>query len=525
MFDRIVLDTEGGRRLVDWPRSRTSPSAGDADHHGASRPSCPPRATSRARRISTSARRMKRFSQRLRDRWDKCRAAAQDARSSGRRFVTRAASKMLEQRLGELPRGPQLVAQAGERDRPFGLDDRGDAGGDGGERVGVGVQVAADADGEARGPQRGQLGAGVAELGERRRLVARVAQALGEREGLGLSSCAGCAGAGGGAAAGSGSTSSPRARRASRATSSGRRPWRRARASSTVPPPSVSGGATDRTTTRSPAAASRGCSRRSCHSPSPSATRRPGTSRVPWWTWTRRPRRAPRSSSAQSRIRVGATGAPRLDERVAAADLAQRDAREVQRDALARLCAGHRRVVDLHRAHAHGAPRGLQDERVAHRHRARPQRPGDDRPGAVDRERAVDVQDRRPRVAVGVGPAGKRRGGAVQRRARRRRARRRCAPSRRRPRPSAGARAARGGRGRGIGAVGLRDRHDAARHAEAGEDRRVLARLRHDAVVGGDDHEEEVDPRRAATIVRRKRSWPGTSTTDSRRPDGSASGA
>ena len=28
-----------------------------------------------------------------------------------------------------------------------------------------------------------------------------------------------------------------------------------------------------------------------------------------------------------------------------------------------------------------------------------------------------------------------------------------------------------------------------------------------------------------ATIVRTKRSWPGTSTTDSRRPDGSSSGA
>ena len=28
-----------------------------------------------------------------------------------------------------------------------------------------------------------------------------------------------------------------------------------------------------------------------------------------------------------------------------------------------------------------------------------------------------------------------------------------------------------------------------------------------------------------ATIVRTKRSWPGTSTTDSRRPEGSASGA
>ena len=54
----------------------------------------------------------------------------------------------------------------------------------------------------------------------------------------------------------------------------------------------------------------------------------------------------------------------------------------------------------------------------------------------------------------------------------------------------------------------------------------VLARLRHHAVVGGDDEQEHVDARsRPATIVRTNRSCPGTSTTDSRRPDGSSSGA
>ena len=44
----------------------------------------------------------------------------------------------------------------------------------------------------------------------------------------------------------------------------------------------------------------------------------------------------------------------------------------------------------------------------------------------------------------------------------------------------------------------------------------VLARLRHDAVVGRDDHEKRSMPVAPATIVRTKRSWPGTSTTESR---------
>ena len=53
------------------------------------------------------------------------------------------------------------------------------------------------------------------------------------------------------------------------------------------PPPSVSGGATERTTTRSPAAATTGRSNRSCQCSGASATARAGVSRVPWWMWTR----------------------------------------------------------------------------------------------------------------------------------------------------------------------------------------------------------------------------------------------
>ena len=52
-------------------------------------------------------------------------------------------------------------------------------------------------------------------------------------------------------------------------------------------------------------------------------------------------------------------------------------------------------------------------------------------------------------------------------------------------------------RARRVGEVGLGHRDDAVAHAERGEHRGVLERLGHHAVVGGDDHQVEVDPRRA----------------------------
>ena len=48
-----------------------------------------------------------------------------------------------------------------------------------------------------------------------------------------------------------------------------------------------------------------------------------------------------------------------------------------------------------------------------------------------------------------------------------------------------------------IGEVGLRDRHDADLDAERPQHGRVLARLRHHAVVGGEDHQVQVDPGRS----------------------------
>jgi hypothetical protein len=102
--------------------------------------------------------------------------------------------------------------------------------------------------------QGGEL-AGRLEVRVERRLRARSTQLLldGERGRGGAGSAAGASGSG-----------SPRSSRASRAVSSREGPWRGGAGSSTTPPPSVSGGASERITSRSPAAGTSGCSSRSC---------------------------------------------------------------------------------------------------------------------------------------------------------------------------------------------------------------------------------------------------------------------
>ena len=95
---------------------------------------------------------------------------------------------------------------------------------------------------------------GGVELGVERRLEAGGAQPLLELRGRRVSSAgSGAAGSGSGAGGGSGS-GSPRSSRASRASRSRLGPWRGGSGSSTTPPPSVSGGASDRITSRSPRA-------------------------------------------------------------------------------------------------------------------------------------------------------------------------------------------------------------------------------------------------------------------------------
>ena len=93
------------------------------------------------------------------------------------------------------------------------------------------------------------------------------------------------------------------------------------RGSSTVPPPKVSGGATWRSTNRSPDAGTSGCSSRSCTNPccpgpssgESSSSTRAGVSRVPWCTCTRAPRRsgrAPGNTRTAASTKCVATGPP-----------------------------------------------------------------------------------------------------------------------------------------------------------------------------------------------------------------------
>ena len=308
------------------------------------------------------------------------------------------------------------------------------------ERVGVRVQVAADAHREPGGAQRRQLGGRVAELGERRRLVAGGEQARGERE----------------APRGS-AARAPRARaRAAAGSCAGDRLGLAAREPrqprGDLRPPAVAARRRVEHRCRRRAcraarpsarrrgrrrAASSGCSRRSCQRPSPSATSRAGDVARAVVDLDARAVPARRAArSAQSRMSAGATAAPAASRTSPRAHVAQRDAAEVHRDALAGAGARHRRVVDLH-ARAR-APRARRAAARACRPRAiAPAQsvPGHDRPGAADRERPVDVQDGRGGRAR-AGPPGEPGGDVVQRRRDGRRRPRPSAPSTRRPRRS-----------------------------------------------------------------------------------------
>ena len=124
-------------------------------------------------------------------------------------------------------------------------------------------------------------------------------------------------------------------------------PCLRGCASSTTPPPSVSGGAIWRITSGRPATAISGCSSRSCQKSPPSQASRAGVSRVPWWTWTR----APCSGSSRS-ARAGVEQIRRSQVRPARPARRRvrprhRDADEVDRHALTGVRALDRLVVDL----------------------------------------------------------------------------------------------------------------------------------------------------------------------------------
>ena len=90
------------------------------------------------------------------------RAAAQHPAVVGAPERDAGGIEVLEVRLGELARRAQFVAQAPEGDSAVGADQLAHTALDGGQGVGVGVEVASDAHDAPRGPQLGQVPAGVA---------------------------------------------------------------------------------------------------------------------------------------------------------------------------------------------------------------------------------------------------------------------------------------------------------------------------------------------------------------------------
>ena len=90
--------------------------------------------------------------------------------------------EVLEQSLGELAAGLQLVAQRRERDGAVALDDQADAVGDLGERVGVRPQVATDPLSPPVRPQSRQMLRVLAQIGLARRLVPGGAEPLLDRK-------------------------------------------------------------------------------------------------------------------------------------------------------------------------------------------------------------------------------------------------------------------------------------------------------------------------------------------------------
>ena len=422
--------------------------------------------------------------------------SAKHARVVGQALGHPLGVEVLEQRLGELARGPSSSRRRARVIAPSALDDRLDAARDGrrarrggrtssGRRARRARRRAAQRArprrrGRRRSAARGRRRAGAPRARARRRRAPAAAAAGG--------------GAAGAAAAPARARARRERRRSSRASTSGRGPWRRARGSSTTPPPRVSGGAIERTTTRSPARASSGRSRRSCQSPSPSvghARRRLARAVVDVHAHPVAARRAGRArASSDARRR-----APRRrGDDVAARDLAR--ARRPARLSATRWPARGALdglVVDLDAAHAHAARRAAAATSTSpRRDRARPQRAGDDRARAADGER------RGRRAARGSPPPSPRGRAGARRRA--------SSAARSSSTPVAGARRARHDLDAAAAAraASRSARAGSARSAfvtattpsstpSAAQHRGVLARLGHHAVVGGDDHQVEVD--------------------------------
>ena len=404
--------------------------------------------------MSTSARRAKRFSQRMRDRGTRRGelAPAQHARVVGAADGDPRRVEMLEQRLGVAARGAELVAQAGERDRALARRrsprrDRARRRSRRGARSGRGrARTTRPASRSARRSPRVPSSARAAARARRRAGAPRARAPPGDD----------------GAARG-GRRRGARLRRAGRCRASrSRAAVARGRGSTTTPPPSVSGGAIERTTTRSPARDEQRALQAQLPPPAASDRRaapapracRGGRARaaVP---------RVARASSATSMTCVGGAALAGRRGRRRGATSRARHAGEVDARPAGPRPRARRRVVDLHAAHARARAR-----RAAARARSPRAREPDHSVPVTTVPAPWIVKTRstcrtRPPVARAARP-GSRAADTVERRAHRVDAPRRCGPSRARSAtPPAAARAASRRGARRVGEVGLRDRHDA----------------------------------------------------------------
>ena len=210
------------------------------------------------------------------------------------------------------------------------------------------------------------------------------------------------------------------------------------------------------------------------------------------------------------------------DEHVAAREVAPLELGQVDRDALARVGVLDRRVVHLHRAHAHRASRRLDAQLVAGGDRARPERPGRDGADAAQREDAVDVAAASRRRHRARAPA----------------ARASAARSSSRPAPVFADTATTSAPGTSSRASSAASSSVSSSTASAfvsattpcstpssrstARCSSVCGRAPSCASITSRNRSMPVAP---AIIVRTNRSCPGTSTSESRRPSGSSSGA
>ncbi len=186
--------------------------------------------------------------------------------------------------------------------------------------------------------------------------------------------------------------------------------------------------------------------------------------------------------------------AARRGQRVTSRHLVAVDAHQRHRHPLPGRGCLHRRVVHLHAPHPHLAPARHDRQPVAGAHRARPQRPRHDRADPAQRERPVDRQPHRPLVSaslrqrrhpVELGQQLRQTLSGARRHLHDRRVSHQLLDAHPRQR-----------RRLVVHQVSLGQRHDSQPQPQHPQDRQMLARLRHHAVVAGHHQQVHVDPGR-----------------------------